>query len=290
VFLTAISSREEEQAVRLLVGSIRSFGGAYSTAAIYVGVANPAVASGQSLVSNVTGLVTLDIPSAIRSFPFSTKVCASGQVEPLVEAEADWLVWIDPRAMLVSPPLAVDAPAGMCLSIRPVHYQNVGSAIRQPLDGFWRTIYQQAGVDTNRVWSVRSFMEGAELRAYYNCAFMAARPNRGLFRAWKQVFVTLLSDPVLRLRVSADAQHSTYLHQAVLSAVILAHLSHEEIQTLPVHYGYPLSVQSSIPRDRRANLLGELALALYEGSLRSCLAGITVDPEYQVWLVAHGVR
>jgi len=191
---------------------------------------------------------------------------------------------LDPRSIVLAPPTVLEAAPGAGVSIRPVHFQNIGSLAGQNPDAFWQAIYTFCKVDTNKVWNVQPFVEGQEVRAYYNCAFMACRPELGLFRAWRDAFEGLLSDPISRACVAGDTRHSVYFHQAVLSAVILAKLRQEQISILPPSYGYPLSVQSSIPIARRFEKLSQVSVALYEGSLSDCLAGISVGSEFETWL------
>jgi len=290
VIVTSIATQDEERAAGLLADSLRAFGGAYRSAPIYVLLANPTNVTGASLAGRVSRTLALDMENKYRSFPFAVKVHACAQVEALVDGKADWLVWFDPRAVVLTPLTSLEVDPNIGVSIRPVHFQNVGLASRQNLDLYWRTIYAAAGVDTNKIWAVQSFVDGQDIRVYYNCAFMAYRPALGLLRAWKNTFTTLLDDPVLRPRVAADSQHQTYLHQAVLTAVTVARLGQGEINVPPTSYGYPLSVQSYIPHTRQATNLSQLTVALYENSLGSCLTGIAVDPQLAAWLAQHGVR
>lgn len=289
-FMFRVATPAQEKEAGLLLDSIRDFGGPFRSAPFYAVLVNPAQASGSTLTNRGARLVESDMDTKHRSFPFADKVYACAQIETLVEKEADWLVYFDTEAVVLNPPLSLFGPSGAGVLIRPVHYQNVGVLTNRPLDPFWQTIYAEAGATTNLSCPVQSFVDGQHLRPYFNCAFMVCRPQRGLLRAWRECFARLLNNPALRSKVAFDGPHQTYLHQATLSAVIIAGLAPEEIHILPPTYGYPMSVQSSIPSSRRLTDLNQLQVGLYQGSLGACLNGFTAGPEHQAWLIDQGIR
>jgi hypothetical protein len=57
---------------------------------IHVLVANPKVASGQSLAAKGAQVRTLEMDDRFRSFPFAVKVYACAQIAELLAGRADW--------------------------------------------------------------------------------------------------------------------------------------------------------------------------------------------------------
>ncbi|RPJ85186.1 MAG: hypothetical protein EHM13_01865, partial [Acidobacteria bacterium] len=167
------------------------------------------------------------------------------------ENQAEWLVWLNPEMLVLAEPSELAGPLDAGAQLRPVHHRNVGSLAAEPIDEFWQGVYKVAGVDASQVWTVESFVDRQTIRAYYNSGFMAYRPSKGVFRAWKASFESLLADPALLARVCPDDQHKFFVHQAILSAVTVGRLKEDQIKILPPAYGYPLLLHRSVAADRR---------------------------------------
>jgi hypothetical protein len=141
--------------------------------------------------------------------------------------------------------------------------QNVGILAGEPLDDYWAAIYRASGLeDTER--TVESFVDGQTLRPYFNTHCFAADPAAGLMTTWLARFETLVADRSFQSTACREELHRIFLHQAVLSALLVQALAPEQIRLLPAEYSYPLHLQARIPASRRASTLNELACAVYE--------------------------
>jgi hypothetical protein len=61
--------------------------------------------------------------------------------------------------------------------------------------------------------------------------------------------------------------HQIFLHQAILSALVMKVLDRDQIYLLPPEYGYPLHFQQEIPSSRRSQTLNDLVCPVYEEAL-----------------------
>jgi len=289
VFLIMIASPAQERDARLLVDSIREFGGSFNSVPIYLVTANPADVPGMSLKGKVTRIIPLEMNERHRSFPFSDKVYACAQIEEMTEKEADWLVWLNPEMFVLGEPSLVCGPSDAVAVLRPFHHRSVGSLASEGLDDFWQGVYEAAGVDPGQAWTVESYIDRQPVRAYFNSGFMGYRPSAGIFRAWRKSFEALLSDESRLSKVCPDDQHKFFLHQALLSAITVGRLREHQVSVLPPVYGYPLLLHKLISEDRRPHSLKQLVTLIHDGNLGQLLADIQVDPKLRSWLVEHGV-
>ena len=90
------------------------------------------------------------------------------------------------------------------------------------------------------------------------------KPGDGLLRRWLEHFETLVLDEGFQHRACQDEWHQVFLHQAILSTLIVTALVPERIRTLPPTYGYPYNLHPSVPPDRRASALSDLVCVIYE--------------------------
>ena len=58
--------------------------------------------------------------------------------------------------------------------------------------------------------------------------------------------------------------YSIFIHQAVLTGVILSSLKRDELHELPFTYNYPLHLYNEVPQDLRPGNIDELVTVRYE--------------------------
>jgi hypothetical protein len=287
VFLTMVCSGGDRLRARLLIDSIRSFGGALSHAPIWLFEADPAQAPCASLEGAGIQVFPLNVPDALRRYALGEKVYACAQAEAMA-AGIQSLIWADPGVLFIQPPQLYDLGASFDAAVRPVHIKNVGLLATQPLDGYWQKVYQTVGVQDSSV-TVDSFVDAQRLRAYFNSHAFAVNPVASLLGQWLECFERLLGDQAFQSACCQDERHQIFLHQAVLSALIATRFDSRRVRILPPAYNYPYNLHASISPERRAQALNDLVCVAYEGRSLDpeAMSDIDVHEPLRSWLLAR---
>ena len=288
VFATCTNTPKEMASVRLLIESIRSFGGRLSKSPIWL--FQDVASSDLADIDHETDVdvLPMTVPESIKDYELSEKVWACAEAERLAASNVRSLVWLSPDTLIVNPPVLYELGDMYDAALRPVHIKNVGLATSEPLDGFWDGVYRSAGIaDTD--FTIESFVDEQEIRAYFNSHSYCVNPSIGLFRQWLNCFEKLVCDPAFQDSSCSDDLHMTFLHQAVLSALTVAMIPPERIQIIPTTYSYPYNLQSSVPSGNRAKELNQLVSVVYEDLPLhpDYIEGIEVREPLRSWLVGR---
>ena len=208
----------------------------------------------------------------------------------MADATVQSLVWLTPECLIIQPPDLFALPTDLSTAVRPVHIQNVGLIASDPVDEFWKKVYEVVGVRDIRT-TVESFIDVKRIRAYYNSAAFAFDPSFGLCSRWFEFFETLVCDQEFQETACQDERHQIFLHQAILSPVIVTMFDPENIRILPPEYVYPYNLHYDVPLDRRAKVLNDLVCIYYDGrSLRlDEIRDIEVLEPLRSWLAARQI-
>jgi hypothetical protein len=238
-FVTYIHYPYQEDAAAMLVDSIRAWGGEYRECPIYAVLTDPR-ASGLRLKDKNVQLVPLELDESVRNYPFAAKAYAAAKVESLIAGKAQSLAWFDPETMLLRPPREMDLKDGVSAAVAPVAFINIGQAENEPVNAYWAAIYKKCSLDPKKLFIVETKVDCKKVRAWLNCGMFAVRADRGLCREWAQVLDELLHDKEYQRTAITDAVHKTFLHQAVISTLIVSRLDRREIHMFSPGYNYPL--------------------------------------------------
>jgi hypothetical protein len=281
-------TRERVEQAHRLIASVRSFGGELANCPIWVFEARPSEAPCTPLQGEGVRILPLAVPETVTHYWFAGKVFACAQAEALAGPEVQSLVWISPDCLIVQSPTLFDLGTSFDAAARPVHIRNVGLPPSEPLNAFWRGVYQAVGIEEVEV-TVESFVDGQDLRAYFNSHALAVRPAAGIFQRWFERFEALVCDEAYQSTAIEHELHRIFLHQAVLSALLVTHLEPEHIRLLPTSYIYPYNLHNDVPTSRRAEALNDLVCIAYED--RSLDPGamddILVHEPLRSWLADH---
>ena len=192
-------------------------------------------------------------------------------------------------ALIIQPPLLFDLTSSFDAAVRPVHHRNVGLPAAEPVDDFWKKVYETVGVQDVEV-TVKSFVDAQHIRAYFNSHAFAINPAKGLLRRWFERFESLVCDLEFQSGPCQDVQHQVFLHQAVLSALIATSLDPRRVRILPPEYSYPYNMHQSVPAERRAQALNDLVFIAYEDRALdpSVVDDIGIHEPLRSWLSIHG--
>ncbi|MBN1537283.1 MAG: hypothetical protein JW908_11170 [Anaerolineales bacterium] len=289
IFVTVVRTLYGKTCARLLIESLRTFGGAMRHCLFWLFEVDPQVTACRDLEDLGVKVWPLETPEAIQDYLFGNKVYACAQAEALAPSNARSLVIIDPNCLIVQPPLLYALDGNCDAAFRPVHIRNVGSLADQPLDAFWQNIYETVGVKDISM-TIESFIDGQRLRAYFNSHAFTINPTIGIMKRWLACFETLVSDQSFQSGACQDEKHQIFLFQAILSAVVVSELGADRLRLLPPVYNYPYHFQESIPDERRANAFNDLVSIAYEDfSIHPRdVKFILVHEPLLGWLLKHG--
>jgi hypothetical protein len=270
-----------ERLARIVIESLRAFGGPLRACPVWAFVLDPQraphVLPGMAGVRRVRLAVDVNCPP----YPFADKVYACARAEEMAGTEIGSLVWLSLDCLVVNPPLLFDLGPSFDAAFRPPHHRNVGSLANEPLDGFWLGVYRALGIDDMHQ-TVESFVDSQTLRPYFNTHCFAFNPANGLCRAWWESFKRIASDEAFQASPCRDELHQVFLHQAILSTLVVKMLDWERVRLLPTGYNYPLNLLAQMPPDRRAPALNGLVNAVYEDAFP--WGDIEVQEPLRSWL------
>jgi glyoxylase-like metal-dependent hydrolase (beta-lactamase superfamily II) len=284
---TCVTDTAQVRNVALLLDSLRRFGGPIATAPVVVGFDESVRVPTRALERPGVRLVPLEAPPEARDYPYAYKAYAASRAEEIVAGSADTLIWLDAEILVLAPPTPLVLDAGHAVAMRPVYLRNaIGLAPDQPTDAFWAAILADNRLEAARLPVVETEVDTQKVRGYFNCGAIAVRPSLGLFREWARQMSARLADADYQRRACADGLHRVFLHQAVLSAIIVARTSPAQWRWLPRECGYPLHLHARLPAELRAARLADLSVVLHENEIDQpgALDGIEVNQELRAFL------
>lgn len=289
-FVTMVRTPLEKRNTALFVASLRAFGGSFARSPVRAYELQAGVQLRADLADDGVEVLPLDVPPSIRHFLFSDKVAACASAEQSWQRQVSSMVWVNPESLVIQPPELLKLAPPFHAAFRPVHIRNIGSLAGGLLDEYWRGIYKMAGLSGADHPALESFVDQQLIRPYYNTHAFALDPSLGICRDWLALFMELVQDKTFQEHACADDPHRIFLHQAALSALLIRLLGACAIRTLPPAYSYPLHLHARVPADRKALLLDDLVLPVYEDDLPLDAADenfIPVSENLRTWLRDH---
>jgi hypothetical protein len=268
-FALYAESSVELRHARILVESLRTFGGGFKSASIRVYVPSTVFKAEQKLLGDLTArgavVEASDAPGDSRSFGYAGKVFAAAKAEAGAAAEkATILVWMDEDTVILKEPGAFALPEGIALGYRPVMHLNIGSPYAAPPDAFWSRVYEILSVPERAVFPMKTVADGQTLRPYFNAGLLVVRPERGILKKWAESFRALYRDPAISDVCGKDKRRSIFLHQAALAGAILSLLGKQEMLQLPDPYNYPLFFKEMYGAVREFDTIDDVVTLRYE--------------------------
>jgi hypothetical protein len=261
--------RSSETNALLLAESIRAFAGSLSRSSIWCFTPELGEPLSRAFMERLqpldVTLIPFEFDREVLRFPFTAEAHAASLAESKALGKADILAWLNPNSVVLNEPKDFLLGEGQSLGYRPVHHTLVGSRFDEPLDPFWKLIYRYCDVPKDRVFPMKTHVDDTVIRPYFNAGFIIARPEKGLLRAWRDTYLRVYREPPLQELYRQDGRYRIFVHQAVLSGVILSTFSTDEIHELPPVYNYPLHLYGEDITDHRPSSLEELVTIRHEG-------------------------
>jgi glyoxylase-like metal-dependent hydrolase (beta-lactamase superfamily II) len=288
VFVILVSNPVQEKQANVLINSIREFGGNYANSQIYLFQGDTVNAPCKSLISESVNLIPLEIDKSLPNYPFIQKMEALAQAEKLLAAKAETMVWMDADALVLNEPVEFDLLENKKLAIRPVNLRNnVGLSAKDSVDKYWEKIYELIDLKVENVPIVETYVDTQMVRSYLNCAIFSMRPNMSILQESLDIFKRLLYDQEYQIGAITTINHIIFLHQAILSAVMVSKIKEDEIHWFSMAAGYPLHHYKELTLDKRPIKVNDLESLIYAyswGTSRWLLDEIQIDEPLRTWL------
>ncbi len=256
----------------LLAESIRAFAGSLSHAPVWFYVPQNGkqlskIATNKLSALDVT-LIPFDVDEEVLRFPFTGHSMAAAQAESIASGQARFIAWLNPNTIVLQEPRDFLLQDNKAFGFKPVHHTLLGSHYDEPLDSFWTLVYSYCKVPEDRIVPMMTHVEGEKIRPYFNSGLLVTRPERNLLGAWRDAFLKAYQERAFREFYQQDERYAIFIHQAILSGVILSMLTTEEMQELPQTYNYPLHLHAEDNTGARPSSLEELVTVRHEGFYR----------------------
>ena len=277
----------------LLAASIRDYAGSFADAPIWFFVPKYgeqlATATRNKLDSLSVRLVPLEFDKEVLRFPLAHYPLMAAAAESLAKGTTDFLVWLGTNTIVLQEPAAFVLPDGRNVGYRPVHHTNVGSPYDTPLDPFWTLVYEWCNVPEDHIFPMKTHVEGATIRPYFNAGCLITRPENGLFAAWRNTFFAIYRQSSLQEFYQNDERYAIFIHQAVLSGIILRMFTLDEMYELPFTYNYPLHLHTEDITTYRPSTLEECITVRHEGFYRdsSWAEKMPAQEPLKQWFAQH---
>ncbi len=263
----AFSSSVTDVETMLLVESIRIFGGSLSDCPVWLFTVKNKEEIPEDIITKLEKLdvdiVTFDLEPEIAKFPFIGHVYAANKAEEMAINKSKFLVYLGTNIIFVQEPKLFLLKEGTNLGYRPVHHTLIGSIYNQPMDKFWRIIYEKTNVTENMLFPMQTHVDGNILRPYINSGYLVVRPERRFLREWWKSYQLHYNDPEFEEFYNKDDFYLTFIHQAILSGVFLSYLKREESRELPFEYNYPINLFHETSEDFKPKRLNQLVTIRY---------------------------
>ncbi|MFW9908123.1 MAG: hypothetical protein ACFFEF_06070 [Candidatus Thorarchaeota archaeon] len=253
----------------LLAESIRAYAGSLSHAPIWYFVPETGRQLLPSLKNRLQQLGVTTIPFQINGdvleFPFVGQVFAQALAEITASGQTDIIAWLNTNTVVLKEPKEFILHGNKNLGYRPVHHALIGSRYDEPLDSFWSLIYELCEVPEGNVFPMTGHIDGVRIRPYFNAGIIITRPEKRLFRTYRDVFLKIYQKPIIKDFYQRNELYAVFIHQAVLAGVILSSMQIEELQELSGTYNYPLHLLEEDVTEHRPQSLEEMVTFRHEG-------------------------
>jgi hypothetical protein len=261
-------TKSSETNALLLADSIRTFAGSLSGNPILYftpefGKQLSSTAKDRLISLNVK-MTPFKIDLETLQFPLAADVLAAAVAESAVYSQTDLLAWLGTNTVVIQEPGAFLLQKEKNLGYRPVHHTLIGSRYDKAIDEFWTLVYRHCNVPQDRIFPMKTHIDGTRIRPYFNAGILITRPRERLLQKWSNTFLDLYQKLPFQEFYKKDELYKIFVHQALLSGAILSNFETDELAELPPTYNYPLHLHTEDVTIHRPSLMEEVVTFRHE--------------------------
>lgn len=263
VFATYVEAPYQLANAYRLTESLRTFGGAWRNAPVWVYKPDDATIDDGALLAKLRDLGaevhSSHTPETARWFFYGGKPFGAAAAEEAAAGRTEILVWLDEDTIVLQEPHEFDLAPGVSLAYCPVMHNRSGTLHGAPPNPYWHRIYEKLALTDEMLFPMVTPADEQKIRAYFHCGALAARPEQGILRGWARDFETLCGDSVLVAMCKEDRNNRVFLHQTALTGAVLHRLQPREMVQLSSRYNYPIFFERQYAAARRFDSIEDVA-------------------------------
>ncbi len=244
IFTTFIEVREEILPARIMVESLRTFGGRFRDAPVWVYVSKELLAAESESLARFADLGaevrTGEAPQSAIWFYLARKVFAAAQAESSAKGRAAVLARLDPDTIFIREPEEFILPEGKDLGYRPVFHRNICPLYHEPTDAYWSRAYEVMGIRESAVFPMVTPADDDTIRPYFQAGCVVARPEKGIMKKWAEMLIRLAGDPVIRKLSEQEPRKRLFTFQVALTGAILNVVERDKMLEFSHRINYPI--------------------------------------------------
>lgn len=227
---------ELERKARLLVRSLRKFGGKLKDVPIYSYQPRKERKISSETIkffeANQVEYIDLDLNKDFKHYPIANKIISSNHAEQNIAS--DIIVFLDTDIFFCNEPTAFILDEKTDFSARPVDKKNIGTDnVSDENLAYWQKLYSYLGV--NEYSYVTTRVGEQRILSYWNAGHVVARTKVGLMQTWYSNFIKTTKENIIPKEGILHTDQSTLA--ATVSSLKL------NVQQLPNAYNYPINLQ-----------------------------------------------
>lgn len=244
VFTSFVELKEELVPLKVMVESLRTFGGKYKDAPAWIYTTDEFLASESEALAKLASLNvefrSSQAPPDATWFFLARKVFAAAQAETDAEGKAAILARLDTDTIFIQEPDEYLLPNGINLGYRPVFHRNINPLYNEPLDAYWTRAYQIMGIKESAVFPMVTPADGDTIRPYFQAGCIVVRPEWGILRKWAEMFTVLVQNSVIKALCEQDQRKRIFTFQVALTGAVLNNLDQDEMHQFSDRINYPI--------------------------------------------------
>lgn len=287
LFVTYLKNNDFNLNVCLLVSSIRTFAGRFSSCPIWVMIPKKYSEINVEMRNYLSSLevhfAMYDIVEGMNELPLTELIFASATAEDLAKDSFDLLVWLDANTLIINEPNDFVLEEEKILGYRPVHHTLIGSIYSKPIDRFWKTLYKKFDISDNKLFSMETHIDGNTIRPYFNAGCIVTRPDKGILNTWRKKFLDFSYNEELEKFYKVDFLYKIFIHQAILTCTILTVVPKSQLYELPFEYNFPIHLYNEMSSVDKPKDFKNFKTVRYEEKKDINLLLSKLDKYYSLW-------
>jgi len=244
IFVSYAGSEMQLQSTLNLAESIRTFGGQYKEAPIWIYTHRELIVKDLEIKKKFNALDVqikyVIIPEETSWFFLSGMVFTAAMAESESFGETSILVFIGSDTIIIKETQELILQNSVSLGYRTVTHKNISPLYTEELDTYWSKAYSLMKIDEQTIFKMITPADDDTIRPYFNASRLAVRPERGIFRKWGEMYLMMCRDSTIKTESEKNSLKRVFTFQVALIGTIVNNLNRSEIVEFLNRYNYPI--------------------------------------------------